>query len=159
MEDSVLVEEFIKGDSAVFDDLMQRNSDVVYRVCYYMTGDQSLAQVILDKTFKLLKSNLKKDFSPDKDFSYYLYKNTVISLKSELNDAVLPNDSAFPGALIQSLSSLSFDQRCMVVLKEIEKLSYFEISAVLGISKEKVGTGLSGARFKLRDLLLNMKAL
>ena len=64
------------------------------------------------------------------------------------------------GELIQAgIATLPDDQRTVVVLSDIEGLSYDEIAAVTSVSLGTVKSRLSRARAKLRDYLLERREL
>jgi RNA polymerase sigma factor (sigma-70 family) len=55
--------------------------------------------------------------------------------------------------LEKALDELSADLRSVVVLREVEGLSYQEIADLLGINKSAVAVRLHRARRRLRDIL------
>ena len=55
--------------------------------------------------------------------------------------------------LEKALDDLSADLRSVVVLREVEGLSYQEIADLLGINKSAVAVRLHRARRRLRDIL------
>lgn len=61
--------------------------------------------------------------------------------------------------LAGSLASLPEDQRIVVVLSDVQGLTYEEIAQVIGISLGTVKSRLSRARLRLRDLLLQRREL
>jgi RNA polymerase sigma-70 factor (ECF subfamily) len=58
-----------------------------------------------------------------------------------------------------SLARLPEDQRLVVVLSDIQGLTYEEIAQVIGISLGTVKSRLSRARLRLRELLLQRREL
>jgi len=67
-------------------------------------------------------------------------------------DRVLDEREA-AGRVWRALDALPFDQRTVVVLREIDGLSYDEIAASLGVAVGTVKSRLARARMGLRELL------
>ena len=57
------------------------------------------------------------------------------------------------GRVWQALNSLPFDQRAVIVLREIDGLSYEEIATSLGVAVGTVKSRLARARGMLREAL------
>jgi RNA polymerase sigma-70 factor, ECF subfamily len=174
-DETHLIGRFKDGDSSAFERIVLKYQDRIYNLCYYLLGNphdaEDAAQEVFIKGFRKLK-----DFRPESSLYTWLYRigvNTCLDHKRKLRSGPLNNDflaenlpstdpspegryqSKLIGRAIQSaLNQLSKNSRTIIVLKEIEGLSYEEISEVMDISVGTVKSRLSRTREELRSLLL-----
>jgi RNA polymerase sigma-70 factor (ECF subfamily) len=163
-----------KGDLSAFEALVRKYQDRVYNLCRYMLQDppdaQDAAQDVFLKAYKAIK-----DFKPGASFYAWTYRIAVntcldyrrISRREVLRRAPLtedlPSNEPFPEQLYESgeivasiqlaLKKLPAKLRAVIVLREIEGLSYGEIAEVLQTSTGTVKSRISRARDRLRNLL------
>ncbi|OGW28740.1 MAG: hypothetical protein A2X59_11870 [Nitrospirae bacterium GWC2_42_7] len=178
-EDLDFIARFKSGDKSVFEELVQRYQDRIYNLCRHMLGSASDAEDAAQDTFIKAYQNLKK-FRPEASFYTWLYRiavNTCLDYKKKpffeslfksstegeeyisepVSDQPSPEklfkSKQLGFALSKSLGKLSLKLRTVIILKEIEGLSYEEISEVLDVSVGTVKSRISRARDELRILL------
>ena len=178
-EDIELINLYKCGDLAVFGEIVDRYQDRIYNLCMHMLGDCSEAEDMAQATFLKAYRNLEK-FQPHASLYSWLYRiavNTCIdhqrrpfyesifhrSADGEEMVHDCPSSSPLPeenlenkqlrSALGIALGKLSPKLRAVIVLKEIEGLSYEEIAITLEISMGTVKSRISRARDELQNLL------
>lgn len=178
-DDLHLINEFKKGDISAFEALVLKYRDRIYNLCAYMLGNSHEAEDAAQDTFIKAYQNLGK-FKPDAALYTWLYRiavNTCIDYRrrpffeslfrrSDTGEEVAiehPSASASPEkeyeskqiqqALQKALTKLSPKLRAVIVLKELEGLSYEEIGDTLDVSIGTVKSRISRARDELRVLL------
>ena len=177
--DIALIRRFTTGDASAFEELVLRYQDRIYNLCRHMLGNAHDAEDAAQDTFLKAYRNLHK-FQPDASLYTWLYRiavNTCIDYKrkpffeslfrrsDEGEESMIDVPSHAPSperlyeskqmdrALWKSLGKLSAKLRAVIILKEIEGLSYEEIAAVLDISVGTVKSRISRAREELRGLM------
>ena len=173
-DESELIERFKKGDSTAFEELVRAYQDRVYNLCRYMLRDprdgQDAAQDVFLKAYRALGG-----FKPDSSLYTWIYRiavNTCLDYKRKSRREALKHKSLAEAsrsaepfspqtheskdaaeAIQQALASLKEQSRAVIVLREIEELSYEEIAQVLNISVGAVKSRVSRAREELRHIL------
>lgn len=181
MGDSRLIENFKKGDTSAFGVLVQNYQDRIYTLCRYMLENQDDAEDAAQDTFVKAFQGLKS-FTTNASFYTWLYRiavNTCLDHKRKLSFRSLffsadkeSHIDSFPSpapspesaytisqsmqALQVALNTLSNKLRVVIVLNEVEGLSYEEIAGVLDISVGTVKSRISRAREELQK---NMKKI
>ena len=179
LDDSTLLDRFKNGDQYAIEELVLKYQDKIYNLCRHMLQDPSNAEDAAQDTFVKAFRNLKK-FTPEASFYTWLYRiavNTCLDhrkkpwfaslfkstlegetyLVEQMSDMPSPDrlyESKQTGlALQKSLKLLSPKLRAVIILKDIEGLSYEEISEVLDTSIGTVKSRISRAREELRKLM------
>jgi len=172
-DDIDLITRCKSGDRNAFGELVRRYQDRVYNLCRYMTEDaddaRDVAQDVFIKAYGALKN-----YRPDAGFYTWLYRiavNTCLDFKKKSRTSQLDDEHAeslssgepSPEELYESkevgriinaaLQSLPGKLRAVIVLREMDGLSYEETAAVLGVSTGTVKSRLARAREKLRNRL------
>jgi RNA polymerase sigma-70 factor, ECF subfamily len=173
-DESDLIERFKKGDSTAFEELVRAYQDRVYNLCRYMLRDprdgQDAAQDVFLKVYRALGS-----FTPDSSLSTWIYRiavNTCLDYRRKSRREILKHKSlaevsrsAEPFSpqthesrdaaetIQQALAQLREKSRAVIVLREIQGLSYEEIARVLHTSVSAVRSRISRAREELRRIL------
>lgn len=175
MDDIRFIENFKNGDTLAFGALVQKYQDRIYNLCRYLLDNPQDAEDAAQDTFVKAFQGLK-GFTPTSSFYTWLYRiavNTCLdhkrkfSLRSvlfSLGNNSTPDD--FPSrsptpeaalavkqsvqALHTALHRLSSKLRTVIVLKELEDLSYEEIAEILDVSVGTVKSRISRAREELR---------
>jgi RNA polymerase sigma-70 factor (ECF subfamily) len=182
-DDLDLINRFKGGDASAFEEIILKYQDRIYNICRYMLGNAYDAEDAAQDVFLKAYQNLNK-FKPDSSLYTWLYRiavNTCIDYrrkpffeslfkKSKEGDVFVvdqPSDSPSPERLYGSkeignaiqlaLGRLSEKLRTVIVLKEIEGLSYEEIAEVLDVSIGTVKSRISRAREELKELLKNFR--
>lgn len=170
------------GDIQAFEDIVLRYQDTIYNLCRYMTGSAGDAEDITQDTFIKAFRNLGK--FREGSFSSWLFRIAVNGCLDYRRNPVLEplnrtsqdgkeysvdprSNTPSPEESLQSkqaflavergLSSLSGNLKTVIVLYEIEGLSYEEVSEVLGISVGTVKSRLARAREGLRRRLKRLR--
>ena len=162
------------GDAAALTDLFHIFGKRIYNTCRRITGCDTDAEDATQEVFLRVLSQAGK-FDGRSQFSTWLFRLAVnhtinLSRKSrkrrgvDLEQTELPPDE-HPSPLEsviqreerqhlnQALQSLPADQRAIVVLREIEGMSYAEIAAVLDLAPGTVTSRLVRGRERLAQML------
>jgi len=185
-EDSKLLEEFLKGDEQAFESLVCKYKTVVYGTIHSIVGNIQDAEDVSQEVFLNIYKTLNsfRGQSSLSSWIYRIAvnksidnvrkkKNKAISLETELDndeklklldvlsskedsDLVVLEKTEFQKTVSKVMNSLPEKFRVILTLKELEGLSYDEISKIMNISVNKVKVWLFRARKKLKkDLALS----
>ena len=182
-EELDVIRRVLHGDVNAFEDLVEAYEKNVYNLALRMTGNPQDAQDMAQEAF-IKAYNSLSTFRGDSKFSVWLYRivsnicldhlrkknrGTPGSLTVEDDDGEemqleLPDTSTAPEEVLEKkltrdavrrgLASLPPDARQILLLREIEGLSYEEIGATLGLESGTVKSRLFRARKKLAAFLL-----
>jgi len=161
-----------QGDHGAFGTLVRRYQDRVYRFILRMVGSRDEALELTQEAFIKAWEALP-GWQPEAEFRTWLFRiasNTatdtlrrrrVVQFVALDEDYDVPGDGPDPEAQLQArqrlqaleaaLNRLPQEQREIVLLREMEDMSYSEISATLGISEGTVKSRLARAREALID--------
>ncbi|HWQ13292.1 MAG TPA: sigma-70 family RNA polymerase sigma factor [Roseiflexaceae bacterium] len=181
-EELRLVEAARRGDLESFNALVRLYEGRVYNLCYRMLGDADSAADAAQDTFLSAYRNLRS-FRGGSLRSWLLRiatnacydalrarkRRPTVSLETASDDedetsplqvadpAESPDDFALrrelAGAIQRGLATLPEDQRAVLILSDIEGLSYEEIAQVTGANLGTIKSRLSRGRARLRDVL------
>ena len=180
-DEIILIKQCKDGDQAAFERIVLTYRDRIYNLCRYMLGNPQDAEDAAQDVFIKAYQNLKH-FKPHASLYTWLYRiaiNTSIDYRrkrlsfwgslwrdSSREEDLLnhqPSSILSPEQLYTSkelgksiqfaLQKLSTKLRTILILKEIEGLSYEEIAAILKISIGTVKSRLSRAREEMKKLL------
>lgn len=176
-EEELLIERSKSGDNAAFEALVRLYQDRVYNICRYMLGPSDAEDAAQDSFIKAYRKI--GGFTSSPGFSAWLTRITVNTcLDYKRKPAHLPlvkrtadgdeyeheEPSKDPGpetslvhkqasfAIEDALMRLSEKLRAVIVLREIEDLSYEETAAALDVSIGTVKSRLFRAREELKKL-------
>ena len=179
--DETLVARFKKGDWSAFDALMDRYEDRIYRVVYYLVENHEDAADLTQETFLKAFRNLDR-FREESSFYTWLYRiarNTVISFQRKAHPTETALDQETENGehrVIQiatgepeplermkaseeqelvrrAIDELDRDHREVLILRELEGLSYEEIADLTGCAIGTVKSRIHRARAHLRKVL------
>jgi RNA polymerase sigma-70 factor (ECF subfamily) len=177
-----VINRFKDGDTSAFEEIILKYQDKIYNLCRHMLGNAHDAEDTAQDVFLKAYQNLNK-FKPEASLHTWLYRiavNTCIDYRrkpffeslfktSKAGDEFMIDQldgSPSPERLYESkqigdaiqfaLGRLSGKLRTVIVLKEIEELSYEEIAEVLDVSVGTVKSRISRAREELKELLKNI---
>jgi len=180
MHENKVIENFINGDPSAASALVLEYQDRIFNLCRYMLENPQDAEDAAQDTFiKAFQS--RKSYSPDATFYTWLYRiavNTCLDHKRKftLRSLFLSDDkeahinnipSLAPSpevayatsqsmhALQNALNRLSAKLRVVIILNELEGLSYEEIAEVLDVSVGTVKSRIFRARDELRKNMKN----
>lgn len=158
-----------RGDIEGLRVLYELHSEKVFRTCLRILGNRWLAEEAAQDVFLRMFEQIRQ-FRMRSSFSTWLYRLTVnhtLNLLHQHRRQARLSTSDTPGdcpaepeqsflakekrhQLCEALSDVPLEQRTILVLREIEELSYREISQVLGIPTGTVMSRLFRARQELK---------
>jgi RNA polymerase sigma-70 factor (ECF subfamily) len=158
------------GDSAAFGELVRRHQEAAYRFVLRMIGSREEALEIVQDTFVRAWQALPH-WEPEAAFRTWLFRiasNAALdALRRRRVAGFEPIDETFEvaadepdpqkrlelkqrvAALESTLMRLSVEHREILLLREVENMSYEEIGAVLALSEGTVKSRLARARAAL----------
>jgi RNA polymerase sigma-70 factor (ECF subfamily) len=179
-KDRVLVRAFLAKDKSAFDKLVLKYQNKIFNLGYRLLGDYEEANDCAQEVFIKVYRSLK-NFRFDSAFSTWLYritvntcKNKMASLQYRYNKKTLRLDnprksvelgdtSHSPPVVLErkekerfiqkAINTLPEEQKTVVVLRDIEGLSYEEIANITGYNLGTVKSKLARARQQLRKKL------
>lgn len=175
------IQSFQAGDQQAFEELIRPHEKKVYNIALKLVKNEhdayDLAQEALLKVYKALEN-----FEYKSNFSTWLYrityntcldflrkekKNWQVSLDEEKEDGVKLEiedksptpEIAFEAKMTRQMISEAMDeldevQRAVVVLRDVEGLSYDEIAALTDLNIGTVKSRINRGRTKLKALLM-----
>jgi len=181
MTEEALIALAVNGSVEAFNQIVELYQQTAYNVAYRILGDQELATDATQEAF--IRCYRSLDQFHGRTFRAWLLRivtnccydqlrvrqrrpNTPIDdlVEDEEHSDILRDESETPeesvergelaAALQKSLTILPPEQRTILVLSDIEGLSYEEIAAVTSLALGTVKSRLNRARGKLRDYLL-----
>jgi RNA polymerase sigma-70 factor, ECF subfamily len=180
--EAALVARCAEGDQAACAELVAEHQRMVYQLSFHLLGNRDealdLSQDVFMRVFRTLPQ-----FRGHSQLRTWIYRIVVnqarnrqrwwrrrhrasqVSLDKHLethaepsgNPRVAPDNvlaqKRLASQLRRALDALPFDQRSVIVLREIDGLSYDEIAFSLGVTLGTVKSRLTRARRALRDVL------
>lgn len=182
MTEEELIQAFQSGDQSAFARLVEENQGRIYALCYRMTGSREDAADLTQDAF-LRAWQFRENFQGHSALSTWLYRlalnGCIDFLRREKRRGSLsmtldedgedwqaqisderwaPEDvlerSQLQHLLWQGLDALSPEHRQILVLREMEGLSYREIGKYLRLEEGTVKSRIARARLALRDFLV-----
>lgn len=155
-EDIALLDRYMAGDGAAFDDLVKRHQRPLYSLIYRMVNDHDEASDLLQKTFVKAFTSVS-GFERRSSFKTWLYQIAINLTKNfyrdrssfdrvSLDDVIIKKDPKTIDAMMareernilrQAVASLPHKQRLTVVLRVQEGKKFEEIAEIMKCS---VGT-------------------
>lgn len=178
-----LVQRAKQGDEQSFAALVEQNQGRIYHLALRMTGNPDDALELSQEAFLnawkglgkfqgessfatwlyRLTSNVCIDFLRREKRRGALSMTVSLDDEEEARQAELPDERYSPhveaerrerrDALRAGLSTLSAEHRKVLILRELEGLSYSEIAQVLGLEEGTVKSRIARARLALRNYL------
>lgn len=176
LSDEQIVAKVVAGQTAVFEILMRRHNERLYRAARAIVRDEDEAEDIMQQAYVNAYSHLRQ-FDGRSQFSTWLTRIAIhealarvrrrgryTSMDAEHPSALtlVPSTAAAPdperlafsrelGALMESaIERLSDGAREVFILRVVEGMSTEEVAAALDVSEAVVKTRLSRARAALR---------
>ncbi|WP_283115397.1 sigma-70 family RNA polymerase sigma factor [Intestinimonas timonensis] len=183
MTEQELVERAKKGDETAFEVLVTDNEKRIYNLCRRLTGNPEDAAELTQEAFLnawrglsrfqgessfstwlyRLASNACIDFLRKEKRRQNLSMTVSLDDEEEARQVELPDERYAPErelertevrqAVAAGLERLTPDHRQVLVMREINGLSYAEIGAVLGLEEGTVKSRIARARNALRKVL------
>lgn len=186
--DSLLIEQFRRGDPAAMERLIVKYQNRIYNVVLRICADPDDAAELTQETFVKILENLGKFEGRSSFYTWafriavnltlnYCQRNAKLAVRSldteeeqysgparqALKELLSDDSSPDPEAVAQdrelheiaiaALNKLDEAHKAVLVLRDIEGMSYARIAEVLGIEIGTVRSRLSRARTKLKDIL------
>lgn len=171
-EDSLLAQRARDGDQRAFAELVRRHQDRVFRFVLRMTGSRDESMDLTQDTFMKAWQALPR-WEPQAQFGTWLFRiarNGALDLlrrRGTLEFVPIEEDADFVaqqlapdeqvdlrqryGLLDAVLRQLPLEHREILLLREVEQLSYAEIAATLGIQEGTVKSRIARARAALLE--------
>ncbi len=180
----LLIKRSIKGDVDAFEELIKDYKKMAYNIALRVLRNkedaEDVSQEALVKVFKNIDS-----FNMQSTFKVWLYRivmNTCLDFKRKKkivtysidkpleNDESeilqdIPDNSNNPDIIIQNklesqmlyecIEMLDDDFRMVIVLRDLQNLSYKDIASILSCNEGTIKSRLNRARKKLRDIITN----
>ena len=162
-------------EESVFTSIFKEYAQNLSNYIFYKTGNQSLAQDLTQEAFSKLWQNCKSVI-PNSAKGYVFktannllinnYKHQQVVLKFEAiprtdrsneNPEFLLEEKELKAKLEAAIAALPEKQRIAFLMSRIEKKTYKEIAATLGISKQAVEKRIYNALDKLRLVSMKIK--
>lgn len=179
--DEILIKQSRQGQLEAFNQLVLRYQNLVYSVAYRIMGDTQSASDVTQDTF--LKAYQKLDTFRGGNFKAWLTRIASNRCYDELrkikrhpetyledltpddsnDEAPIPSSADTPEeiaqqadlqqAIQQCIQNLKADQRIVLVLSDVQEMSYQEIAKTTNIQIGTVKSRLSRARLSVRNCL------
>ena len=187
--DDTRIEKAKAGDIRAFEELMEEHQKAIYNVAYRIVGNyDDASDVAQDAMIKIFKNlSYFEERSKFTTWMYRIVTNTALDfLKKNRRNKVISIDETISGeendygkqlasdevtpqelveqderrqAVLKALYKLTPEHRAVLVLRDINGLSYDEIANVLMCSEGPVKSRINRARKSLRETLLKQKEL
>ncbi len=170
-DDFSLIKRFIEGDESTFSTLVQRHKEKVRNIIYLTLNNHDLVDDIAQEVFLTVYKNLGS-FRFESQFTTWLYRITVNKCKDhlrkikirqifspikdseeELGYETAPENSDIKEIVHKAIAKLPDKLRVPLLLKDIEGLSYQEISESIQCEIGTVKSRIFRAREGLKELL------
>jgi RNA polymerase sigma-70 factor (ECF subfamily) len=178
-DDAEVIRQVLQGNTAMFELLMRRYNERVYRAARAIVRDEQEAEDVMQQTYVNAFTHLRQ-FNGSAQFATWLTRIAINEALARLrrqgrydafddelsnvepfmsrNPSENPERQAFTSELRDLLESaidtLPDGMREVFVLRDVEGLSTLEVSACLGVTEDVVKTRLSRGRAALRHVML-----
>ncbi len=180
LEDEVLIERFQNGDIRAFDEIVRRYKDPLLNFVYRFLGNRTESEDIVQETFLRVFKN-KHAYRKVAKFSTWIYtiagnlaktelrkrkKRNLFSISDigyedkdyEISDESLSpekevNSTMYDEIIQKEIQNLSPKFREVIILRDVQELSYEEISKIIKIPIGTVKSRVNRARLRLQERL------
>jgi len=180
--DEQLIKDFQNDDISAYNHLVYRYKDKLFNFIYQFVRDVDLAEDLLQDTFLKLYTH-KHSYRPIAKFSTWIYTIAGNFAKTELrktkrrktysnselafeesefiikDETSLPHDELlkknFKKELQECLKIFPLNFKTIIILRDIQELSYDEISKIVKLPLGTVKSRINRARLKLYECLKN----
>lgn len=170
--DADLLRYFRRGDQGALDVLVERHRDALFRFCYHLTGNREDAEDVCQETLARAMTRVGS-LQSDSAFRSWLFsiaRNLSIDThRRKKRTVTMPDDEAMPIQLfteephdhveveeehqtvVEAMGKLAHSHQRVLVLREVEGMSYAAIAETLDVSQSAVETLLFRARRRLKE--------
>jgi RNA polymerase sigma-70 factor, ECF subfamily len=178
LTDEQVIERILSGETALFEILMRRYNERMFRVARAIVGDETEAEDVMQQAYVNAYTNLRQ-FAGKARFSTWLTRIAVnealyrmrrrakydLSVDEPSNVEPLMADVSHPNpeqetssGVLRALLEWAIDRlpdgtRAVFMLREVEGSSTADVAESLGVSEEVVKTRLSRAKRALRRVV------
>lgn len=184
--DEELIYQFQQGDTNAFTELVKRYKDPLFNYVSRMLKDSVFAEDIVQETFVRVYKN-KDRYQQIAKFSTWIYTIAINLAKTEIRRQSLrrffsfsstsddgktfelpdprvnlekgAEDTILGDQIMESIEKLPKVFKEVVILRDIQELSYDEISRMVGVPLGTVKSRVNRGRSRLQKILKNMHAL
>ena len=182
--DAAIIQQVLDGNTALFELLMRRYNERVYRAARSIVRDEQEAEDVMQQAYVNAFTHLRQ-FNASAQFSTWLTRIAINEALARVrrrgryeafddeisnveplmssNPVENPERQAFAGelrALLEgAIDGLPDGMREVFILREVEGLSTSEVAQSLGVSEDVIKTRLSRGRSALRRVLLDRSGL
>lgn len=164
-DDAALLKQIRHGDAAAFRALVDRHARYLYGIAYSLCQNAADAEDVVQETLVgVLNGNFRGESTARTWMVQILVRQAAMLRRKKRNASVrlqplsevLVTTDAAAGSqakldLAVMLESLSAEHREVIILREIEQLSYEEMAAALHVPRGTVESRLHRARSELRE--------
>jgi len=173
LSDEEVVERVLAGETALYEVVMRRHNQRVYRTIRAILKDESEVEEVMQQTYVAAYCNLKQ-FAGDAKFSTWLTRiainealgrqrrearftpiEDIPQLRSEPMGDPSPEENTsrreLAGILEHAIDALPESYRSVIMLREVEGMTTSEAAEVLGVSDDALKMRLHRAKELLRD--------
>lgn len=157
------------GNLEAFEQLMIINERKVFTMLVRILGNENDAKDLTQETFLRAFANIRR-FRRQSSFTTYLFqiaKNLSFNFIRGQKVEKIYNESASPAPgpeeivlrketqmdVQNALRKLPADDRTLIILRDIQELSYMEMAEVMNCPEGTIKSRLSRARSKLKEIL------
>jgi len=180
-QEEILIVRAKTGDIESFEELIQNHQQKAFNIAYRMLGNLEDANDVTQEAFLRVYRSIDK-FKGNSSFSTWLYsivnnvcidfirkhkKTKVIYIDDnqyqEGYQKEIPDRKNAPEDLLEkkeikervhdAINQLNYDQRTIIILRDIQGFSYQEIAEILNISEGTVKSRISRGRNNLKEIL------
>lgn len=179
MNDEKFVSQLKKGDSEAYNTLISAFSKKLYYLCLKILGNSTDAEDAVQTTFLKVYKGISS-FEKRSGLSTWIYKIAINTCNDMLRKKIRENVMPFPEydsenffepaddsesvedtilrrerekLVYNCIHKLSPGHKKFIVLRDLEGLSYLEISQILNLNIGTVKSGINRARSKLINLI------
>ena len=174
--DVALVERFVGGDDAAFEELMTLHEDRVFGICMRIMGNRDAAFDALQETFLTLYRKADR-FKAEARFTTWLYRVTVNTCYDQLRKKKRHTTSSVPDgfdpadphagdeflsvemrpAVGEALAALPAEFRDAIVLFDLQDMALEDVAEILEVPVGTVKSRLYRGRRLLAEALGNLQ--
>lgn len=183
LTDEELIRDFQQGDETAYNEIVNRFSGPLLNFIYRIIGDSSFAEDLLQETFMRVYLN-KNSYREIAKFSTWIYTIASNLSKTELrrqkvrrwfslsgskdddrpmeiaNDDLAPDETMLQNSTLdlihKEIQKLPLSFKEVIILRDVQELSYEEISTILNIPLGTVKSRVNRGRTRLQKSLKPM---